>query len=198
MPRYPPVTLSCPTEVFEFQYHESRLGFGFHTVEDLYKVMSMLKSYTIMISDHCTSRKVMSASVLIDHRNTTQHALLSLPPRAGNSECLRLAALIYSLLVTFPLPYTLTTFQCLVKGLRMALVEWDGDDQVLIWVLAMGGIGAVGLDERQWFVEEFREVTIRAGVRSWDEAREIIKEGLWFEATNGKDGFELWLESHCA
>lgn len=156
----------------------------------------MLKSYTIMIGHHCQGHKAIPASVLIDHRNATQHALLSLPPRRGASECCRLAALIYSLLVTFPLPYTAGTFRRLAKQLQAALVEWDGGEKLLIWVLAIGGIGSVGLQERQWFVDRFQEVTMRTGIPSWNQAREIIQQGLWFEATNGRDGVELWLESH--
>lgn len=87
------MTLSCPSEEFRFQHRD----FGFGTDPDLDKVLSMLKSYTMMIEDFCEGRNVVTASVLIDHRNMTQHALLSLPPRVGSSECYRLAALIYSL-----------------------------------------------------------------------------------------------------
>lgn len=159
-------------------------------------VLSMLNSYTIMIDDFCEGRKVVTASVLIDHRNTMQHALLSLPPRVGSSECYRLAALIYSLLVTFPMPYIAAPFQRLVTQLKIALDGWDGSDQMLIWVLTMGGIGAMGLSEREWFVNQFREAVTRMGVTTWNEAKEFIKRGLWFEATNDRDGNDFWLESH--
>jgi hypothetical protein len=77
----------------------------------------------------------------------------------------------------------------------MALSEWDGDDQMLVWVLAMGGIGAIGLGERGWFVNAFQRAVKRTGVTSWIEARDVIKRGLWFEATNDGDGHDLWLES---
>ncbi|KAK9351267.1 hypothetical protein V1523DRAFT_417313 [Lipomyces doorenjongii] len=193
-PRFPVVTLSCPTREFIYQGQ----GMGFCTDQDLYMVLSMLNSYTIMIDDFCEGRKVVTASVLIDHRNTTQHALLSLPPRVGVSECCRLAALIYSLLVTFPLPYSAAPFKCLVTRLKIALTEWDGDDQMLVWVLTMGGIGATGLGERGWFVKSLQGAVTRIGVRSWIEARDIIKRGLWYESTNDGDGQGLWLESRIA
>ncbi len=66
---------------------------------------------------------------------------------------------------------------------------------LLVWVLVMGGIGTVGFDQRKWFLERFRQVTTRLGIKSWDEARSFIKRGLWFEATNERDGIDLWLES---
>jgi hypothetical protein len=185
------VTLSCPTRDFIFQGH----GIGFSTDQDLYMVLSMLKSYTIMIDDFCEGRNILTASVLIDHRNTTQHALLSLSPRVGRFECYRLAALIYSLLVTFPLPYCVAPFKYLVTRLKTALTEWDGDSHMLLWVLAMGGIGATGLDEREWFIRNLQDAVMRIGVRSWIEARDVIKMGLWHEATNDGDGQVLWFES---
>lgn len=158
--------------------------------------LSMLKSYTTMIDDFCSGRKVVAASVLLDHRNAAQHALLSLPPRAGESECYRLAALVYALLVTFPIPYSVAPFKHLVTRLQIALAEWDGDDDdMLLWVFAMGAIGATGLGKRVWFVRNFQSVATRIGVRSWIEAKDIIKRGLWHEVTNDGDGQYLWFES---
>jgi hypothetical protein len=155
----------------------------------------MLNSYTKMIADFCEGKKVVSASELIDHRNTTQHALLSIPPSVGKSECYRLAALIYSLLVTFPLPYIAAPFERFVRLLKTELTGWDDDDEMLLWVVTMGAIGAIGLRDRQWFVNKFREVTTSMGITSWDETREVLKRGLWFEWTNDGDGKDLWLES---
>jgi len=189
------VPLSCPPKDFIFQHQ----GVGFGTDPDLYNIMSMLSSYTMMIDDLSEGRKIVAASVLIDHRNTTQHALLSLPLKGGSAECYRLAALIYSLLVTFPLPYNAAPFQRLVTQLKLALNEWDDDGGgKLLWVLAMGGIGAIGLDERDWFLHRFKEAVVRMEVKSWREARGIIKKGLWYEATNDNDGNDLWLESQNA
>ncbi|KAK9250380.1 hypothetical protein V1507DRAFT_36440 [Lipomyces tetrasporus] len=85
-PRFPVVPLSCLSR--EFIFHGQGMGFG--TDQDLYMVLSMLDSYTIMIDDFCEGRKIVTASVLIDHRNTTQHALLSLPPRVGRVTDLQL------------------------------------------------------------------------------------------------------------
>lgn len=149
----------------------------------------------MMIDDLCQGRKIVVASELIVHRNTTQHALLSLPPRTGTAECCRLAALIYSLLVTYPLPYIAAPFKLLVKQLKIEVAAWDGSDDMLIWVLTMGAIGALGLKEREWFVENFLKATTTMGMRSWSEAREVIKRGLWYEPTNEADGKDLWIES---
>ncbi|RDW66559.1 hypothetical protein BP6252_10194 [Coleophoma cylindrospora] len=188
MPRYPIVTL---LQEFSMQYEEV----GFNTDQDLYQVLVMLKSYTKMIDDFCEGRKVVAASVLIDHRNLTQHALFSLPARAGNAECYRLAAMIYSLLVTFPLPYTAAPFQGLVTLLKTELAHWEGDDEMIVWVLTIGAIGAIGLKEREWFVKIFGGVTMSMGIRSWDRVTEVLQRGLWYEATNNGDGIDLWTES---
>ncbi|KAJ8103419.1 hypothetical protein POJ06DRAFT_279217 [Lipomyces tetrasporus] len=169
-PRFPVVPLSCLSR--EFIFHGQGMGFG--TDQDLYMVLSMLDSYTIMIDDFCEGRKIVTAS----------------------SD--RLATLIYSLLVTFPLPYSVAPFKYLVTQLRIALTEWDGDDHMLVWVLTMGGIGATGLGKRVWFMKKLQDAAMRIGVRSWIELRDIIKRGLWHEATNDRDGQDLWLESRIA
>lgn len=185
------VTLSCPIDEFIFETHEQ----GFGEDECLVRVTSLLKSYTSMIEDFCEGRKVVTASVLIDHRNTAQHALLSLTPGTGNYECYRLASLIFALLVTFPLPYVAAPFRRLATELSKALNEWDDGDQMLIWVLTMGAIGSIGLDERVWFLSRFRLATSRVGVNSWSETKGILKRYLWLEATNDSDGYDVWLDS---
>ncbi|RDW71665.1 hypothetical protein BP5796_07699 [Coleophoma crateriformis] len=188
IPRYPIVTLS---KEFSIQYEEV----GFDTDQDLYQVLVMLKGYTKMIDDFSEGRKVVAASVLSDHRNLTQHALLSLPKRAGNAECYRLTAMIYSLLVTFPLPYTAAPFQDLITQLKTELAHWEGGDDMIVWVLTIGAIGAIGLREREWFVNTFCGVTMSMGIRSWDRVKEVLQRGLWYEATNNGDGIDLWTES---
>lgn len=149
-----------------------------------------------MIDDFCQGRYSVPSSVLIDHRNTAQHALLSLMPGAGSYECYRLSALIYSLLVTFPMPYIVAPFQQLVTKLQLALDGWTESDEMLAWVLTIGGVGAIGLREREWFVKEFNTVALKMGLKSWYQSREIIlKTGLWLAATNDGDGREFWNES---
>ena len=157
--------------------------------------MSMLKGYTMIIDDHCECRKVFTPFQLIDQRNATQHALLSLVPRAGSSECCRIAMLIYSLIVTFPLSFNVSPIQQLVKLLHTALGTWNGDDQNLLWILAMGGIGAIESGDRMWFVKIFRGLTIKMGITSWSEAKNVLRQSLWHDATNEQDGLDLWQES---
>lgn len=191
MPRYPVVTLSCPSEEFTFQHRVN----SFSTGTGLHEVLSMLNSYTLMIDDFCQGLRPVTESVLIDHRNTVQNALLSLQPKDGSYECCRLASLIYSLLVTFPLPSASAPLWRLVGLLKVALTEWDGGDETLIWILTLGGIGAIGTSERKWFVYKFRCIMTMTGIVSWDEAKVIIKGGLWHEVTNNEDGYDFWLES---
>ncbi|KAH8817202.1 hypothetical protein F5884DRAFT_245066 [Xylogone sp. PMI_703] len=189
-PSYPVFTLSYPPAEFRFKYR----CFGFGDDPDLYEVLSMLNSYTMMVDDFCEGRNIVTASTLIDHRNTAQHALISLPPRTGCAECYRLSALIYSLLVTFPLPYTVAPFRPLVRQLKAALSWWDGNDEMLTWVLVIGGMGAVGLEEREWFVKTFHLLMTKTNIRSWEEVREVVKKGLWYGPTNDADGRDFWYE----
>ncbi|KAK9258288.1 hypothetical protein V1519DRAFT_463808 [Lipomyces tetrasporus] len=170
-PRFPVVPLSCLSR--EFIFHGQGMGFG--TDQDLYMVLSMLDSYTIMIDDFCEGRKIEYDA-----------ACFAFTPAEGG------------LLVTFPLPYSVAPFKYLVTQLRIALTEWDGDDHMLVWVLTMGGIGATGLGKRVWFMKKLQDAAMRIGVRSWIELRDIIKRGLWHEATNDRDGQDLWLESRIA
>ncbi|OCT44561.1 hypothetical protein CLCR_05640 [Cladophialophora carrionii] len=154
-----------------------------------------------------------------DKRNLIQHTLLSLPPQedlpASDAprpiyEPTRLAMLIYSLTVIFPLPHQAAPIALLVERLRSALrgtdmrTSWSSSHQVrrlLVWILFIGGIAARDMpDDRSWFVALLRRLTTTGNRLNKYEhlKREVLNRILWLDRSCDAAGRVLWTEILCS
>lgn len=110
----------------------------------------------------------------------------------------RLAVIIFSFLVVFPIPPVIGPFESLTERLLSELVGIDIREEsamrsrVLLWISVMGAIGAIGLHERQWFVIHARGLSLRLAITDWTELKELLGSFLWFPSTNDLDGQEVW------
>lgn len=147
-----------------------------------------------------------------NQRNLVQHQLLSLPPAAQFDqnfrqsypiyETCRLAGLIFGVGVIFPLPAQTVPFQTLVRQLQAELQEsnlessWRSRDAVgvLIWALTMGGIAAIGLPERIWFIATLGSVTARSGLSRWGDLKQVFELMPWLDSACDSAGQQLWDE----
>jgi hypothetical protein len=169
--------------------------------------------YTIIVDDYAQGRLMhISMTTLIDLRNGTQHALISLPaayshlpdPRIDEPlyEACRLAAIIYSILVVFPLPASKAPFPELIIQLKEELSNpnsnikntWERSPELLLWILFMGGIAAIGLPERTWYVRAISGLAVSMKLSSNARLREILQSFLWLGSTSDGDGCDLWTE----
>ncbi|KAJ6022200.1 hypothetical protein N7540_007704 [Penicillium herquei] len=124
-----------------------------------------LAAYTRSIESYVRGDTLrLDAQMMCDRRNLAQYNLMSIPSTSGQhhesalSEICRIAAIIYSIGVTFPLSGVGAPFPKLVQLLQSELenseiLESDPQvsttNQVLLWVLTMGGIASIERSERK-------------------------------------------------
>ncbi|KAG0645467.1 hypothetical protein D0Z07_8687 [Hyphodiscus hymeniophilus] len=150
-----------------------RLGRGFHDfmafglTERAATVLQEMVDLTVIIDNHCGGiRFIPNTAVLVDHRNTVQYNLMSLPKgdELADGEvrsttlydAIRLAAILYSAAVTFPLPPLTGIFPKFSSVLRTAIEDSELDptrqcSNVFLWILVLGGIAATGAADRACF-----------------------------------------------
>jgi hypothetical protein len=191
------------------QRFQDLLSFGINNKAA--SVLQELADLTTIIDNHCRGSKFISdITVLIDHRNTVQHNLLSLPkgdelePGEISSVCLydaiRLAAVIYSAAVTFPLPPLTGIFRKLATELKIVVDEsksdrcWQLCPKTLLWILVMGGIAATNAPERIWYIQNLSVVSSALRFLNWDEAADEFSNYLWLESACDAGGRLLWME----
>ncbi|KAJ5735849.1 uncharacterized protein N7483_000974 [Penicillium malachiteum] len=171
-----------------------------------------LAAYTRSIESYVRGDTLrLDAQMMCDRRNLAQYNLMSIPSTSGRhhenalSEICRIAAIIYSIGVTFPLAGVGAPFPKLVQLLQSELknseiLESDPQvsttNQVLLWVLTMGGIASIEKSERKWYATALVEVMTRCQLSEWTDMRNSLKEILWLDSACNMAGKELWKETH--
>ncbi|MCJ1403316.1 hypothetical protein MMC11_006539 [Xylographa trunciseda] len=89
----------------------------------------------------------------------------------------------------------------LVQRLRSSLLEvpdlrsaWSMVQELLLWVLFVGGIATIIPEERTWFVEALVEPCATLRVQSWDGVSGILKTFFWIDKVDDNKEFGLWQE----
>ncbi|EXJ74816.1 uncharacterized protein A1O5_01512 [Cladophialophora psammophila CBS 110553] len=156
----------------------------------------------------------LDLSRLCDRRNLIQHTLLSLPSHTDLApaarprpiyEPMRLAMLIYSLTVIFPLPPQTAPIALLTRQLKAALREsdmrssWSSSHQaqrLLMWILVIGGVAVRDVaEERLWFVAALGRMSARTGIKKFDDLKKnVLKRILWLDRACDAAGRSLWAE----
>ena len=190
-----------------------RLGSGFRQlyslclIDEVWAVIKAMCEVTVAV-DHY-HRDGPSAPIMPDlvvARNTTQHRLLSLPeyplqpPSQANYmyEVCRIAALIYSNIVIFPLPpaagvHTNLVFR-LKKLLTLVIPSCPAAYlHIILWAITLGGISTGSSSDRVWFLCRFAQVSTKLGLYTWSRIQECLSSLLWLEFVCEKEGRQLWL-----
>jgi hypothetical protein len=114
-------------------------------------------------------------------------------------ECCRLAAIIFSVGVIFPIPNTYDVLQTLVQRLKAA-IEVSGIEsysaecsEVFLWILVLGGIAALEKPERPWFVSQLA-LLVKGLKIDWVGAQHILETFLWLDIACSASGRHLWIE----
>jgi len=157
----------------------------------------------------------VNLAVFCDKRNLLQWSLLSIPsgkdlPESSQPrpiyEATRLAMMIYSLAVIFPLPPQTSPIPILVGELRTALQNpglrssWLSTHQarrLLIWILFVGGIAARDVPEdRSWFISVLRGLTAKENrvIKFEDLKRDVLSRILWLDQSCDNAGRLFWAE----
>jgi len=119
----------------------------------------------------------------------------------GLYEVTRLATIIFSLLVIFPIAPVAAPFVELATRMREALSKMDTSNlspdtlRYLVWTVSLGGIAAVGSAERAWFVSMLAKISERIELYDWLMVRELLVSLLWLPSASDSDAMALWAES---
>ncbi len=207
-----------PVEIDEvLRLRLRRLGKGFEDLEGFGVsemasiVLQKMVDHTIVIDSHCRgATSIPDTGTFMYRRNALQHSLMSLPPGddldvgEASSACLyesiRLATIIYSVAVTFPLPILTGIFRRLTIALRETVDNsrldpcWQLYPKVQLWVLILGGVAASRTDERTWYVQRIAAVTRALNLLEWDDVVEEIEKYLWLDSVCDPGGRNLWME----
>jgi hypothetical protein len=141
-------------------------------------------------------------------RDQAYHRLLSLPTyealvatfgTSGINRCCRLAAIVFTTGLLFPVPRSTGVPQTLVTEIKKCLeqISFDflGSEGVrlfFIWVMVIGGISAERLPERPWFEKSLTDLLASGGVREWVEVEKIVESFLWMVPGCESGAMELW------
>lgn len=174
------------------------------------ELFSDMGHYNEMINRHCEgSALTPNKAKMAVHRNLIQYRLLSLPVREelaerGSAsskvyELCRLAAMIFSFGVIFPMPSD-TPRLSLVKRLRYCLEM--GDDKAipshandfLLWVLVIGGMAADRTPDAPWYIRRLAQLGKRLNLPSWRAAKKMIESYLWLDRACDHGGIQLWVK----
>lgn len=150
---------------------------------------------TTRIQEHCERIVVMSKYDFMlykDMRDEIQHRLLSLPKLDSEPvyESFRLSLLIYSFAVTyggasFDLPIRKRLVLHLVSALRKTRLDhnqcWNLFPESFLWSLFLGGITAIGIQERVWFVKRISYMIALLDLRQWVDVKGVLNSLLWLD-----------------
>jgi hypothetical protein len=208
-------------ELLGYTSLDVELGFGrlrqIGFTPEMADVFQALRVYTNIVIEHMkASQPNPDLSLLCDQRNLVQYHLLTLPsardltnyfPHPHHKpvyEACRLAALIYAVGVTFPLPSQCSPLPRLAKLLQQALhlhtpnapSIWTHPQAqpALRWVLTLGGIAAENRPEREWFVHTLAQAALTNGIYSWSDLKAVLEFMLWYDTACDRAGYTLWLE----
>ncbi|EAW10954.1 uncharacterized protein ACLA_065880 [Aspergillus clavatus NRRL 1] len=195
------------------------LGFGrlcqIGFTAEMADVFQALRVYTNIVIEHMKhSQPNPDLSLLCDQRNLVQQHLLTLPPAQNIPTCFahphhkpiyeacRLAALTYSVGVTFPLPSQSTPLARLGRLIQEVLHTPDAASiwshphaqLALLWVLTLGGIAATNQPERDWFVRTLGQAAAHAQVYAWSDLKRVLEFMLWYDVACDQAGYTLWAE----
>lgn len=193
------------------------LGRGFRILpetlshDEVSKLLAVLRrviQYTFAVDDHVETRpEAQPLGALMDQRNLVQHSLMLLTPDDASDEArlehpmhrlARLATIIYSLLVVFPLPAIAAPFHRLAQDVRAQLSDppvhgrWAETADLILWATTMGAIAAIGSPDRAWYLMTLDRLTRQLGINTWAGMKERLRMFLWFDYTNDSDGLKLW------
>jgi hypothetical protein len=185
-------------------------------INRLLSVIQDMCDFTIVVENHASGRWMsQSSSEVIDQRNYVQHRLMSLiseeefdsiePGRLETLEpqyeCCRLACIVFSFLVVFPVPPVVGPFETLTERLKLAIqeIQWAmlattdiWRQKLHVWVLVLGAIASIGLPGRRWFELEVAKTVRILRIHEWKDMKILLKQFLWHSRTSDADGMNIW------
>ncbi|EEP79918.1 predicted protein [Uncinocarpus reesii 1704] len=186
---------------------------------DISEILQCMRDYNNVINVYSQGLlPELELAVIADRRNWIQYNLVSLRSvyeyheaffdAHKTYEMCRLAAMIYSMLVIFPLPAANRPFKRIASMARMALMEtetepdpfasWRPGREMLLWALVLAGMAAKGTPDREWFVGKLAAALATAGPGTWEEVKEALGQVMWMDSVCDMGGQALWMDAMLA
>ncbi|KAK5734089.1 hypothetical protein LTR17_009217 [Elasticomyces elasticus] len=149
---------------------------------------------------------------LLSAVNDAHHRVMSLLPwtemtqeaRSGSYlatyECCRLASILYSNAVLFPLPVASGWHVELLKRLRMVLETarmemWMEDtSSLMIWSSCIASIASHHTSEADFYKAMLRDVLVARGINTYAELRRAVSCFLWTDTSCSAGAKQVWRE----
>jgi hypothetical protein len=175
----------------------------------VYEILQNVGQLTVALDQH--TRRGKGAPDMVDlvlARNVAQHQLLSLDPISMDgemedrtiAELCRIATLIYSDMVIFPLPATQRVKPALAVRMRTLLDDFkDGRGQerhrrVICWATTLGCVASTFTSMHQWFLEELRLHAFGIKIQDWPGLKGLCSKFLWWPPVCDLPGRVVWSE----
>ncbi|KAH9222397.1 hypothetical protein DL95DRAFT_441524 [Leptodontidium sp. 2 PMI_412] len=109
-------------------------------------------------------------------------------PSLGKQEALRLATLLYLAGIRRQFGVHLQT-DIYASKLKQCLEphNWDGGDEVLLWLLFVGGVTSFSNENHDWFLSIMADLIVSFKYSFWDEVATGLSRVLWVEGLFGVD-----------
>lgn len=127
-------------------------------------------------------------------RNLIQHRILSIDRDVSNisRELCRLAVLLFSSVVVYPLQNLAPMQQYLEELTRILQNPNDIDADFKLWLLFLGAMATADqMTWQLWYISELRYLVPRYG-RDWLTVRGVLKSFLWLDTACGEGALEVW------
>lgn len=160
-------------------------------------------------------------SRIADSRNKLTHQIFSLPHAKDLEfsttngtisdfeyhnlevyEACRLTAVLYTLMVIFPMPRSKHARDYLIPLIRDALNCIDpyrGNKDVCglyFWCLVVAGVAATGYPIRDWYLQRLVSTASFLQIYNWDEAEKFLERFAWLQCACHQAGECLWTDAH--
>ncbi|EHA28220.1 transcriptional regulator family: Fungal Specific TF [Aspergillus niger] len=185
--------------------HASSIGFRFFNSSWSQAILPSLRSIIKLFrrTTHymCTTGPVEEAPVLNDWLVYTAQQLLLIAPDCVLSdlqECLRLSVLLFAAVQVWGfqgllfLNRPVLAFHCRLEAALLPIRRLAVD--LSFWMLFTGGIAAMGHPSRAWFVDRLAEVAGQLSLATWDSARALLEQFLFFSRPTDTRAEILWKE----
>ncbi|KIX93544.1 uncharacterized protein Z520_10722 [Fonsecaea multimorphosa CBS 102226] len=191
------------------------LGRGFSCLKDARLVRLLMMACRTTLGIDLYQRKSPAAPSLRDIstvRNAVQHQLCSLDPPSElvptHDDLLynmvRLAALIYSDLVLFPIGESVNLKSQLAYDLRKALElsftgetrETQAERELILWCLTMGTMASHGTVHQEWYVVQLgRNLREDRRLLDWILFQTLMSHFLWWDYVLQPRCWDVWNEA---
>lgn len=173
---------------------------SFYFLDDHFKDILMdLRRCCHLIEAHhaCKRSRLPSSLASFGHcRDVVQHRLLGLPHSCGHGEIARLAGLVFTYGVTYPLPrpnILCSSSALLLQALAETVYLPGQSDEFLLWAAMVGALGMGGAEgETNGFIPCLRNIKDRLNITEWEDSKMICSKFVWLGQACDEGAALVW------